>query len=90
MINDRVPSPFADVNEYRSEGKTLVWRGTDGAVFYLNGSAETIWARCDGKASVDEICSTLATTFELPPSALREDVEAALERLAEAGFIQWK
>ncbi|MDH3229277.1 MAG: pyrroloquinoline quinone biosynthesis peptide chaperone PqqD [Alphaproteobacteria bacterium] len=49
--------------------------------------AVEILRRCDGKATVDAICASLAAEFDAPEQEIREDVVAVLQDLADKGFL---
>jgi pyrroloquinoline quinone biosynthesis protein D len=49
--------------------------------------AVEILRRCDGEATVDAICASLAAEFDAPEQDIREDVVAVLQDLADKGFL---
>ena len=49
--------------------------------------AVEILRRCDGAATVDAICTSLAAQFDAPEQEIREDVVAVLQDLADKGFL---
>ena len=54
----------------------------------LNASARAVWELCGGEHSLVEIAETLGRRFGLPGEALLEDVERAVEKLAEFGLLE--
>ena len=53
----------------------------------LNGTARDIWSLIDGRATLDEIVTTLAQAYRVEPVAIEEDVRAALIQLVDAGVV---
>jgi pyrroloquinoline quinone biosynthesis protein D len=49
--------------------------------------AVEILRRCDGEATVDAICASLAAEFDAPEQEIGEDVVAVLQDLADKGFV---
>lgn len=58
-----------------------------GTAVALNGTARDIWSLVDGRATLDDIVTTLARAYQVEPGAIEEDVRAALAQLVDAGVV---
>ena len=56
-------------------------------VLQLNDTAHAVLARCDGRATVEEIIASLANEYEADPDTLRADVLACLADFRGQQFI---
>ena len=56
----------------------------------LNITAALIWAHCDGRNNLEGIAEAVAAAFDppVPPSQVKEDVDATLSRFHEAGLLE--
>jgi hypothetical protein len=78
----------ADVTQVRRDGElveVVVERSHD--AFRLNDTAFALWELCDGATTVREMTDAVGQLFAGTETELAEDVQAALEHLAEAGLI---
>jgi hypothetical protein len=57
------------------------------AIFTMNEVGTAIWARIDGKNSVDELARGLAAEFDVPEAEAAADVAAFVDLLASKGLI---
>ncbi|MEX1133479.1 MAG: PqqD family protein [Acidimicrobiia bacterium] len=53
----------------------------------LNSTAADVWRMATGEYTVDEIVSSLASSYGMPDEAIRDQVETAVRELVEAGLL---
>jgi len=58
------------------------------AIFTMNAVGTAIWARIDGKASVDDLARALAAEFDVAEAEASADVASFIELLAAKGLIE--
>ena len=81
--------PQWEYASYRSLGNRYYWQTPDAEVFVsLNATAGDVWRLATGELIVDEIVARLASSYEVAPDSIRDDVVAAVDRLVEAGLLQ--
>jgi hypothetical protein len=54
----------------------------------LNVSARAIFELCNGTRTVDDISNELSGSAGMPPEALRDDVQAAIEQMRDLGLLE--
>ena len=67
--------------------ETVVYNSTSREARSLNSTASFVWKQCDGKTSVDEIGSRVASRFDVKEGA--EIASLAVEELKAAGMIEY-
>jgi hypothetical protein len=55
----------------------------------LDATAAALWELCDGETTTEEIVTAVCEVWAVDPETARHDIQAALGRLAEAGFVEW-
>lgn len=55
--------------------------------FLLNATGSVIWNELSEKKSVDELCSAIASRFEVSVANCRNDVENVLSALTNKGLV---
>jgi hypothetical protein len=69
------------------DGEVIAIDLANGSYYSLSGSAPAIWEQLAVGADEAEISSVLAARFDGDPAAIRSEVAALLEKLAENGLI---
>ncbi len=60
------------------------------SIYNLNELGTRIWGLIDPQRSVEEIVQTVCREYEVTPEQAREDINAFLSGLKEAGLIRQK
>jgi hypothetical protein len=63
------------------DGEVLALQTLADEVHQLNSTASEIWRLYEGGASVEEISTFLATTFEIDEATARADATSTIDRL---------
>ncbi len=74
-----------DVLAQQVAGELLLYEQRAHHIFALNQSAATVWAHCDGNATLDQV---LAALREGAPAADEEWVHETLRAFARAGLLE--
>ncbi|CAB4862469.1 unannotated protein [freshwater metagenome] len=82
-----VPIPGASVVAAYLDDEAVLYDTSSRHSALLNRTSMVIWSGCDGRATVSEICARVARLFSLPSTAVEADVEAAIRRFGESGFL---
>ncbi len=53
----------------------------------MNVTSGYIWAKCDGKASIEEIGDLVVKHFDVDPAVARDDVRSAVAKLRKLGLL---
>jgi PqqD family protein of HPr-rel-A system len=77
------PLPSADVSLQRVGNEAILHDRRNGRAHVLNDSAARVWQLCDGRATLDEIVSAFAASYDMPPADVREDVVYILSKFRE-------
>lgn len=56
-------------------------------ILELNTTSQAILERCDGRATVEEICARLAEAYEVEAAELREDVLECLREMLQRQLL---
>jgi pyrroloquinoline quinone biosynthesis protein D len=59
------------------------------AVLVLNQTGYQVLRLCDGTQTVSEIIGTLAKQYQIPVSALSEEVSQYIKAISLKGLIEW-
>ena len=54
----------------------------------LNATALLVWQCCDGEHEVEDIISKVRTRYNVPPEAVRQDIQNLLNKFQALGLIQ--
>lgn len=79
------PRRRPDIRTESVSGELVLYDAAGGRAAYLNPSAATIWALCDGQRSVAEIIEYL--TREIGGDTIARDVTDTVERFRTAGLV---
>lgn len=80
------PTVASDLDINESDDGLIVYQASTDKVHYLNHTAGSVLALCDGTRNAADIASFLADGFGLPEPPLDETV-ACLAELAEEGLV---
>ncbi len=81
-----VPEPLANVEMEVVEDEVLLYNPQGTRAIYLNPTAATIWALCDGQRSVGDIIGLIGANYP-EETDIASDVTATLHRLQEEGVL---
>ncbi|HJZ49032.1 MAG TPA: PqqD family protein [Roseiflexaceae bacterium] len=87
-MDARLPTPSKDVSLQRVGQEAILHDRRNGRAHVINESAAQIWELCDGRKTLDQIVSAFAAGYELPTSAIREDVEYILARFHQLRVLE--
>ncbi len=68
------PKPTHSVVSETVEGQTILLNTKNGAYFSLNSTGSFLWERLDGRTTLGDIASALATLCEVDTSITEPDV----------------
>ena len=77
------PIPSADVSLQRVGNEAILHDRRNGRAHVINQSAARVWELCDGRATLDEIVSAFAASYDMEPAAVRDDVVYILSKFRE-------
>lgn len=77
------------VSHHHADGLTLKRRLSLRA-FQLNRTGKAIWSLCDGRTSVNTICSLLERSFESGSGSIRQDILSTLAELEHRGLLKFE
>jgi len=83
-----IPIRAEGVKERDVGGERMLYNVAGRSVHVLNGTADFVWQRCDGKRSVEEIAREALQAFDAPEETVRSDVEACVAVLRERGVLR--
>src|SRR3954452_2240182 len=70
------------------DGRAMLLHPAATSALTLNESASAIWAACqDGAQTVDELLTALHEELGVEPEVVRADVESAVSRLLDEGYL---
>ena len=73
----------------RAAGEDVaLYNPSTGTLVQLNPTAYAIWQACDGETSADEIADALVALTGRSASDLQQEVESAIEALADQGLLE--
>ena len=70
-----------------AHGKTVLLRLADGGYYALDDLGAFIWARCDGRHTVDELVAAILAEFDVPHDVVQADVESFLDELFDENLL---
>jgi len=83
------PTRKPDILLQEAGEETLLYSPEGRAVHVLNPTARTIWERCDGQHSPDDIARELRASYAVPPEHdVGGDVRRTLEVFVKKGLLQ--
>ena len=72
-----------------ADGEVVVLRPDGSAALVLNGTGAAVLELCDGRHSVVEMATLIASVFpEVPREAVEADVDALVAQLTDAGCLR--
>ena len=77
------PTRSADVTLQRVGREAILYDRRNGRAHVINDSAARIWDLCDGRASQEEITRAFAASYDMPESAVQDDVTRILTTFRE-------
>ena len=82
-----IPQRKADLVAREVEGEALILDRSAGKVHQLNVTAAYIWGRCDGRSSILEVASGLASEFVVDTEVARRDVAKTVGEFEKLGLL---
>jgi len=86
--DDVVPLRRLEIEWVELDGEVVVYDVQADHVHRLNPSAASVWAACDGSATVAEIVGAMQKTHAGSDGLIAHDVFDALARLREVGLVE--
>ena len=83
----RVPARPTEIQSRQFGGEAVVLNPRTGDYCQLNDTGALIWAYVDGRRTVHQIVSALASHLSCDPEDLAEDVDAFVDELAQRQFL---
>lgn len=83
-----VPIRNADVTLQRVGQEAILYDRGHGRAHVINASAAHIWELCDGSATQDEITEAFAASYDMPTSAVYDDVAKILATFRELQVLE--
>jgi PqqD family protein of HPr-rel-A system len=83
-----VPVPSAEISLQRVGEEAILHDRRSGRAHVINESAARIWELCNGHATIDEIVSAFASSYELDAGEVREDVLYIIAKFRELGVLE--
>ena len=80
----RVKEPVAWVEV---DGEVVIYDEATTSMHLLNNAATAVWMRCDGRASLAEIISDLAETYQADEGQIARDVTDLVGQLGSKGLL---
>jgi hypothetical protein len=87
-MDQQPPTPSKDVSLQRVGKEAILHDRRNDRAHVINASAAQIWELCDGRNSLDQIVSAFAASYDLPESAVQEDVNYILARFRELHVLE--
>jgi PqqD family protein of HPr-rel-A system len=81
------PTHRPDVSLQRVGQEAILHDRRNGRAHVINESAARIWELCDGRATLDEITSAFAASYNVPVDVVREDVISILTKFRELRIL---
>jgi hypothetical protein len=82
------PIPSADVSLQRVGDEAILHDRRNGRAHVINESAARVWELCDGRATLDEIVSAFAGSYQLAATDVRDDVAYIVAKFRELGGLE--
>ncbi len=80
--------PSADVSLQRVGDEAILHDRRNGRAHVINESAARVWELCDGRATLDEIVSAFAASYQLAATDVRDDVAYIVAKFRELGVLE--
>lgn len=77
------PTRSTDVTLQRVGQEAILYDRRNGRAHVINASAARLWDLCDGQTSTEEITRAFAASYDMPESAVRDDVARILTTFRE-------
>lgn len=72
---------------HRTSRRIVVSPGAGAATLDLRDIPALVWEALEDELSLDELVDDLAAVFDQPPDAIRGDVHALVDAMAQAGAV---
>ncbi len=82
-----IPKRNADVTLQRVGQEAILYDRRHGRAHVINSSAARVWELCDGHASIDEIIHAFAESYNMPASAVNDDVASIITTFRTLGVL---
>lgn len=76
------------VLETEIDGDISLYDPKNEEVTILNGTASDIWRLADGTQTMEEITTLLASSYQVDPQDIAEEVAKTITNLSNAGLIE--
>jgi hypothetical protein len=81
------PQVRPDVLSTEIDGEIVVFDAPSDTVLKMNPSATTVWACCDGSATIDEIAADIAEVYGVDQAVVRAQVADLVTQWSEKGLL---
>lgn len=88
MAENYYPKRRSDVSVRVVEGETVVLDRQGELIHQLNQTASSIWDRCDGESTLEEIANRLAEAFDVDSEAAARDVASVVGQLHSLNLLE--
>src|SRR5688572_3026554 len=88
MNKQAVIKVVADQVATEVNGEIVILNTKTGIYFGLNAMGSDIWQRIQEPTRVADVQSAIIDEYDAPADRIEQDVDALLEKLAEAGLIE--
>lgn len=75
------PKRRSDVRVRHVEGESVILDRQTGRIHQLNRTASYLWERCDGHATLEDLCAHLLQAFDVEAQTAAADVAAIVRQL---------
>jgi hypothetical protein len=82
------PIPSAGVSLQRVGTEAILHDRRNGRAHVVNEAAARIWDLCDGRATLDEIVAAFAASYNMPASAVHDDVVYIMSKFRELRVLE--
>jgi hypothetical protein len=85
VVTNLTPNPTVVIEEIDDD--ICLYRPDTDEVLVLNHTAADVWRLADASVTADELVTTLARAYAMPPEQVHDDIVAVLNDLHERGFL---
>lgn len=82
------PARRPDVEWVELDGEAVLYDPAAHMLHRLSPEAASVWAACDGQASVENIVRAISDAYAGSPQAIASDVPAAIDRFRRLGLLR--
>lgn len=73
---------------HQLQDELVLYNSRQDVAHTLNATALLVWQCCDGEHEVEDIISKVRTRYNVPPEAVRQDIQNLLNKFQALGLIQ--